>query len=50
MINEKKLNEFPQSLIILSDTRKLKNTISEGLSENWIFPVVLSQHICAALA
>ena len=32
-INEKKLNEFPQSLIILSDTRKLKNTISEGLSE-----------------
>ena len=30
---KKKLNEFPQSLIILSDTRKLKNTISEGLSE-----------------
>ena len=32
-IHEKKLNEFPQCLIILSDTRKLKNTISEGLSE-----------------
>ena len=32
-INEKKLNEFPDNLIILSDTMKLKNTISEGLSE-----------------
>ena len=32
-IHEKKLNEFPESLIILSETRKLKNTISEGLSE-----------------
>ena len=32
-IHEKKLNEFPQSLIILADTTKLKNTISEGLSE-----------------
>ena len=32
-IHEKKLNEFPQCLIILSDTRKLKNTISEGLSD-----------------
>ena len=32
-INEKKLKEFPDSLIILSDTMKLKNTISEGLSE-----------------
>ena len=32
-IHEKKLSEFPQSLIILSDTRKLKNTISEGLSD-----------------
>ena len=32
-INEKKLNEFPNNLIILSDTMKLKNTISEGLSE-----------------
>ena len=32
-INEKKLNEFPENLIILSDTMKLKNTISEGLSE-----------------
>ena len=32
-IHEKKLNEFPKNLIILSDTRKLKNTISEGLSE-----------------
>ena len=31
-INEKKLNEFPDNLIILSDTMKLKNTISEGLS------------------
>ena len=27
-INEKKLNEFPNNLIILSDTMKLKNTIS----------------------
>lgn len=32
-INEKKLNEFPDNFIILSDTMKLKNTISEGLSE-----------------
>ena len=32
-INEKKLKEFPDNLIILSDTMKLKNTISEGLSE-----------------
>jgi len=32
-IHEKKLKEFPNSLIILSDTMKLKNTISEGLSE-----------------
>ena len=32
-INEKKLNEFPDNLIILSDTMKLKNNISEGLSE-----------------
>ena len=32
-INEKRLNEFPDNLIILSDTMKLKNTISEGLSE-----------------
>ena len=32
-INEKKLDEFPDNLIILSDTMKLKNTISEGLSE-----------------
>jgi len=32
-IHEKKLKEFPDSLIILSDTMKLKNTISEGLSE-----------------
>ena len=32
-IHEKKLNEFPESLIILSETRKLKNTISEGLAE-----------------
>ena len=32
-INEKKLNEFPDNLIILSDTMKFKNTISEGLSE-----------------
>ena len=32
-INEKKLKEFPDSLIILTDTMKLKNTISEGLSE-----------------
>ena len=32
-INEKKLNEFPVNLIILSDTMKLKNNISEGLSE-----------------
>ncbi len=32
-IYEKKLNEFPENLIILSDTRKLKNTISEGLAE-----------------
>ena len=32
-IHEKKLKEFPESLIILSDTMKLKNTISEGLSE-----------------
>ena len=31
--DEKKLKEFPDSLIILSDTMKLKNTISEGLSE-----------------
>ncbi len=32
-IHEKKLSEFPESLIIISDTRKLKNSISEGLSE-----------------
>ena len=32
-IHEKKLKEFPNNLIILSDTMKLKNTISEGLSE-----------------
>ena len=32
-IHEKKLSEFPESLIIISDTRKLKNNISEGLSE-----------------
>ena len=32
-IHEKKLQEFPKSLIIISDTTKLKNTISEGLSE-----------------
>jgi hypothetical protein len=32
-IHEKKLIEFPGNMIILSDTRKLKNTISEGLSE-----------------
>ena len=32
-INEKKLDDFPDNLIILSDTMKLKNTISEGLSE-----------------
>ena len=32
-INEKKLNGFPDNLIILSDTMKLKNTISEGISE-----------------
>ena len=32
-IHEKKLNEFPDNLIILSDTMKLKNNISEGLSE-----------------
>ena len=32
-IHEKKLNQFPQNVIILSDTRKLKNTISEGLAE-----------------
>ena len=32
-IHEKKLKEFPDSLIILSDTMKLKNTISEGLAE-----------------
>ena len=32
-INEKKLKEFPDNLIILSDTMKLKNNISEGLSE-----------------
>ena len=33
ILRKLKLNEFPQSLIILSDTRKLKNTISEGLSQ-----------------
>ena len=32
-IHEKKLSEFPESLIIISDTRKLKNNIGEGLSE-----------------
>tara|TARA_A100000164_G_scaffold305363_1_gene281555 strand:- start:369 stop:977 length:609 start_codon:yes stop_codon:yes gene_type:complete len=32
-INEKKLDNFPENFIIISDTRKLKNTISEGLSE-----------------
>ncbi len=32
-IHEKKLNQFPQNVIVLSDTRKLKNTISEGLAE-----------------
>ena len=32
-IHEKKLSNFPENLIILSDTKKLKNTISEGLSE-----------------
>ena len=32
-VHEKKLSEFPESLIIISDTRKLKNSISEGLSE-----------------
>ena len=32
-IHEKKLSEFPETLIIISDTRKLKNSISEGLSE-----------------
>jgi len=32
-LHTKKLNEFPRNIIILTDTRKLKNTISEGLSE-----------------
>tara|TARA_S200000501_G_scaffold349792_1_gene366244 strand:+ start:28389 stop:29027 length:639 start_codon:yes stop_codon:yes gene_type:complete len=32
-LHTKKLNEFPKNIIILTDTRKLKNTISEGLSE-----------------
>ena len=32
-IHEKKLNEYPDNFIILSDTMKLKNSISEGLSE-----------------
>ena len=32
-LHAKKLNEFPENIIILTDTRKLKNTISEGLSE-----------------
>lgn len=32
-IHEKKLSDFPKNLIILSDTRKLKNNLSEGLSE-----------------
>ena len=32
-IHEKKLDNFPENFIIISDTRKLKNTISEGLSE-----------------
>ena len=32
-LHTKKLNEFPENIIILTDTRKLKNTISEGLSE-----------------
>ena len=32
-IHEKKLNEFPDNFIILSDTMKLKNSISEGLSD-----------------
>ena len=32
-IHEKKLSDFPDNFIILSETTKLKNTISEGLSE-----------------
>ena len=32
-IYEKKLSDFPENFIIISDTTKLKNTISEGLSE-----------------
>jgi len=32
-INEKKLLDFPNNLIILSHTKKLRNNISEGLSE-----------------
>tara|TARA_B100000575_G_C23121726_1_gene649250 strand:+ start:1412 stop:2008 length:597 start_codon:yes stop_codon:yes gene_type:complete len=31
-IHEKKLSEFPENLIIISETKKLKNNISEGLS------------------
>ena len=32
-IHEKKLSEFPNNLIILSHTKKLRNNISEGLAE-----------------
>ncbi|MFL2607500.1 MAG: LUD domain-containing protein, partial [Flavobacteriaceae bacterium] len=32
-IHEKKLIEFPNNLIILSHTKKLRNNISEGLAE-----------------
>ena len=32
-IHEKKLTEFPNNLIILSHTKKLRNNISEGLAE-----------------
>ena len=32
-IEEKKFSEFPNNLIILSDTKKFKNNIGEGLAE-----------------
>ena len=32
-ILEKKIDEFPNNFIVITDTTKLKNTLSEGLSE-----------------
>ena len=32
-IEEKNLSDFPENLIVLSDTTKFKNSIGEGLTE-----------------